>query len=87
MVYYVAMNLDSRGRYLLVTAIFEWIEAEKVKPSRDQRTSDMTELTEMLEDHFPGDLRLAKAEQDAKKIHLAKLSSEEANRVLKRHDS
>lgn len=87
MVYYVAMNLDSRGRYLLVTAIFEWTEAQKVKPSRDQRTSDMTELTEMMEEHFPGDLRFVKAEQDGKKVHLAKLSSDEANRILKRRDS
>lgn len=52
------MNLDGREHYFLAVTIFEWIEAEALKPANRKRQSDMADLEELLEREFSSELAL-----------------------------
>lgn len=52
------MKLDGREYYLLAAMIFEWIEAEALKPANRKPQSDMADLEKLFEREFSSELAL-----------------------------
>lgn len=60
------MNLDDREKYLVATAIFEWMKTEKTKPENIQRCSDMNDLNEILDKQLTKEKGLIQAVEEAR---------------------